>query len=330
MVLLKGKLLKTTMRHLISLKEQSAEDLRTIISLAARIKALQKSGKPTDYLHNQTLLMLFQKSSTRTRISFEAAMTELGGHGIYIDSRTTQFSMSDFKDEIRAVMRFGSALVFRALKSADVLEAASFNCIPVIDACSEKYHPAQALGDLLTMAEYSGGIEKIGKIAWLGIENNVSNTLVLASAKLGIEVVIAAPEADKESIDPELNAMAETTGKIGRTPDVPKALAGANFVHTDTWMNMEFFENGHVKPQFEEEFERRKKVFLPYQLNAKIMDAYAPTAKIMHCMPCHVGYEISRDAIDHKNSIIFDQAENRMHIQKAILLWLLEKENVVG
>ena len=152
------------MRHLISLKEQSREDLLTILNLAQKLKAKRKVGESVDILHNKTLIMLFQKTSTRTRLSFEAAMTELGGHAIFLDSRTSQFSLTDFGDEIRAVMRYGQVLMFRALKAADVIQAASYNQIPVIDACSEKYHPAQALGDILTMIEHSNGLENIKKI----------------------------------------------------------------------------------------------------------------------------------------------------------------------
>ena len=317
------------MRHLISLKEQSREDILTLLDLAQKIKAKRNAGELTNYLPNKTLVMFFQKSSTRTRLSFEAGMTELGGHGIFLDAKTTQFSLTDFGDEIQAVMRFGSALMFRAMKVADVEKAASFNRVPVIDACSEKYHPAQALSDLLTMAEKSDGVENIKKIAWLGIENNVSNTLMLMCAKLGIEVAIAAGDVDQTSVDPELNAMAEATGKVTRTKDAREAVAGADFVHTDTWMNMEFFENGAVKPSAQTEYDRRLSMLKPYQLNADLINSVAPQAKIMHCMPCHVGYEISRDAIDHPNAVIFDQAENRMHMQKAILVWLLEQEHLV-
>jgi ornithine carbamoyltransferase len=317
------------MRHLISLKAQTKEDILSMLSTAKKLKALRKAGTPTDYLHNMTLIMLFEKSSTRTRLSFEAGMTELGGHAIFLDKRTTQFSLTDFHDEIQAVMRFGHVLMFRANSVADVETAASFNTIPVIDACSEKYHPAQALSDLLTMDETSGGIEHVKKIAWLGVENNVSNTLMLACTKLGIEVAIAAPEIDESSVDSELRAMADATGLVTRTSSVSEAISGADYIHTDTWMNMEFFENGTVKPAFQAEYERRKTVFSPFQLNASIVDTYAPNAKIMHCMPCHVGYEISRDAIDHPNSIIFDQAENRLHMQKAMILWLLEREGEV-
>jgi ornithine carbamoyltransferase len=314
------------MRHILSLKEQSKKDITDILTMAIAVKKKRKAGNLTNLLPNKTLVMLFQKGSTRTRLSFEAGMTELGGHSIFLDMKTTQFALTDFKDEIKAVMRFGSVLMFRALKAEDVALAAAQNQIPVIDACSEKYHPAQALSDLLTMSEHSGGLKKVKKVVWLGIENNVSNTLMLACAKLGIKVVIVAPDVNKDSIDPELNAMAEETGNVSRTLDLKMALKDADYVHTDTWMDMEFFESGKVKPAFQTEYDRRKKLFMPYQLNAKLIDTYAPKAKIMHCMPCHVGYEISRDAIDHKNSVIFDQAENRMHAQKAMILWLLGKK----
>lgn len=317
------------MRHLISLKEQSKKELVTILEIAQKIKKKRNKGILTPYLRDKTLIMLFQKTSTRTRLSFEAGMGELGGHGIFLDSRTSQFSLTDFGDEIQAVMRYGQVLMFRALRAQDVERAASYNRIPVIDACSEKYHPCQALGDMLTMIEHSKGLKHIKKVAWLGIENNVSNTLKLLCAKLGIKISIIAPEVDGGSIDKELNNMANDTGLVQYTTDIAKGLKDADYVHTDTWMNMEFFESGKVKPAFEKEYAKRLKIFKPYQLNGKLIDSHAPRAGIMHCMPCHIGYEISRDAVDHKNSVIFDQAENRMHIQKAIIMWLLGKEKLI-
>jgi len=313
------------MRHLISLKEQSADDIRNILTIAALLKKKYRAGKPTDLLRGKTLLMFFQKGSTRTRISFEAAMTELGGHAIYLDAAKTQFALADFRDEIRAAMRFGDVLMMRLMRVEDVALAASFDQMPVIDGCSEKYHPCQALGDILTMAEHSGGLKKVKKIAWLGIENNVSNTLKLACAKIGIEVALVTPERNAASVDRELDTMANATGKVKKVLDIKKALHGADYVHTDTWMDTEYFENGKPKPEFEKEYKRRMKEFMPYQLNASLVEKYAPKAGIMHCMPMHVGYEITRDAIEHPNSVIFDQAENRKHIQKAILLWLLER-----
>src|SRR3989338_1184381 len=213
-----------TMRHLISLKEQTKEDIVTMVNMALAIKEKRARGELTNYLQNKTLIMLFQKTSTRTRLSFEAGMTELGGHAIFLDSRTSQFSLTDFGDEIKAVMRYGSVLMFRALKASDVIKAASYNQIPVIDACSEKYHPCQALGDMLTMIEHSNGLNKIKKIAWLGIENNVSNTLKLLCAKLGIEIAIISPKRHEPSIDKELDDIADKSGKVIYTTDLKKGL----------------------------------------------------------------------------------------------------------
>ena len=260
------------MKHLISLKEQSKKDIADLLELAIDIKQKREKGIATPYLKDKTLIMLFQKSSTRTRLSFETAMTELGGHGIFMDTRTSQLALTDFGLEIQAIMRFGHILMFRAQKVADVELAASFNRIPVIDACSEKYHPAQALSDLLTMVEHSHGLQNIKKIAWLGIENNVSNTLALVCAKMGIQVAIAAPERYIDSIDEELDAQLEATGKVKRSLDLKEVVSDADYVHTDTWMNMEFFDSGVIRPEFKEEFDRRIQLFTPYQLNADLIE----------------------------------------------------------
>ena len=222
------------MRHLISLKEQTKQDLLDILELAKKIKEKRSKGELTEYLKNKTMIMLFQKPSTRTRLSFEAGMTELGGHSIFLDKKTTQFSLTEFKDEIQAVMRFADVLMFRAETAKDVEESASFNKIPVIDACSEKYHPAQTLADILTMSEHSNGIENIKKVVWLGIENNVSNTLKLACAKLNIKMVIVAPKIHEISIDQELNQQVEDSKVVTKTLNLAEALKDADYIHTDT------------------------------------------------------------------------------------------------
>lgn len=304
------------MKHIISLKEQSPEDILAILDLAQKIKAETLAGKRTDYLKNKVLIMLFEKTSTRTRLSFEAAMAHLGGQAIFLDTRTSQMALAEFVDEIRAVMQFGDALMYRAKQSKNVEIAAGFDIIPVIDACSEKYHPCQALADMLTMIEDAQGLENIKKIVWLGIENNVMNTLMLAATKLGIKFTIIAPDKDPDSIDLELNQMAESTGLVERTLDLESGLKDASYIHTDTWLNMEFFDN-------KEELAKRKTKFLPYQINANLVKNFCPQAKIMHCMPLHIGHEISRDAVEHPNSIIFKQAQNRLHLQKGLLCWLL-------
>ncbi|MBU1626532.1 ornithine carbamoyltransferase, partial [bacterium] len=181
------------------------------------------------------------------------------------------------------------------------------------------------MSDMLTMIEHSNGVENIKKVVWLGIENNVMNTLMLVCSKLGIQFTIAAPGINEPSVDPELNKEAEATGLVKRTLDLEEALKDADYVHTDAWMDMEYFKDGKVLPEFEKQYKERIETYTPYQINAKLIDSYAPQARIMHCMGCHIDYEISRDAVDHPNSVIFDQAENRMHMQKAMILWLLEK-----
>lgn len=313
------------MKSLVSLKDVSKKDIEKLINSAIDIKKAPE--KYSQALKNKTLIMLFQKTSTRTRLSFEAGMTQLGGHAIFLDWRTTQFMIADFIDEIRATMRFGDILMYRPLKHQSLVKAAKVATIPIINGLCEKYHPCQALSDVLTMIEKSGGtIEsfKGKKVVWLGIANNVSNSLVQACTKLGAKIILCIAEKDPAAIDEELENEAKKTGLYEETEDL-SCLKDADFVYTDTWINMEFFdENGNVLPEFKKEFERRKKVFMPFQLNKALLDKYNCNVKIMHCMTCHVGYEITRDVINHPNSIIFDQAENRLHMQKAILLWLLK------
>lgn len=313
-------------RHILTLKDYTAEEIKTIINKAIEIKKNPEAY--SEILKNKTLIMLFQKTSTRTRLSFEAGMTQLGGHAIFLDWRTTQFLIADFVDEIRATMRFGDILMYRPLKHQSLVEAAKVAKIPIINALCEKYHPCQALGDALTMIETSGGsIEdfKGKKVVWLGLADNVSNSLVQVCTKLGAKITICVGEKDPAATDPELEGQAKSTGLYEETTDL-SCLKDADFVHTDTWVNMEFFDkNGDVVPEFKEELERRKKVLLPFQLNKALLDKYNSNAKLMHCMACHPPYEITRDAIDHPNSIIFDQAENRLHAQKAIILFLLGK-----
>ncbi|MFC2143545.1 ornithine carbamoyltransferase, partial [Candidatus Aenigmatarchaeota archaeon] len=301
------------------------KEFQNIIKKAIEIKKNQK--KYSQSLKQKTLIMLFQKTSTRTRLSFEAGMTQLGGHAIFMDYRTTQIKISDFFDEIRAIMKFGDVLMFRTLKHQNLVDAASVNAIPVVNALCEKYHPCQASADVMTMVEKCGGLNKIkGKrVVYFGIANNVSNSLIMACTKLGMSVTLCVPEKNPASHDPELEKIAKKSGLYEETNDV-SCVKDADFAYTDTWIDMEFFDMmGNVVSEYKKEYERRKKALMPFQLNKKLLDKYKSKAKIMHDMPIHPDYEISRDAIDHKNSIIFDQAENRLHAQKAIMLWLMGK-----
>lgn len=315
------------MKHLISLKEQTKDDIIEILDLAKKLKikpsdCSQLKNSKNNAFCGKKMLLLFEKNSTRTKLSFIAAAADLEGHYMVLDAQSSQAHISNMRDEIRAMMSYCDVLVYRALDLENVELASSFNMVPVIDACSNKYHPAQALGDLLTMSELSGGIDKIGKVVWLGIENNVRNSLAIVCHKMGIHLWIASPYAHQESVDEDLEKILSESPYIHRTKNIGEALSGANFVHTDTWMDMEYFNGSGIKPEFLNEFKRRKKLLLPYQLSATLLDKHGSNAKIMHCMPCHEGYEITRDAIDHKNSVIFKQAENRFHIEKAMLSWI--------
>lgn len=305
------------MKHILKDSDLSAQETEEILDLARAMKEEPNNYK--DVLANKTLIMYFEKSSTRTRLSFEAGMTRLGGHAIFLDKRTTQVSISDLKDEIRAIERYTDLIMARVKKHATLKEMAENIKTPIINGCCERYHPVQGIGDALTMVENGGSLR--GKnIVWLGIANNVSNSLVQVATKLGANVTLCVPEKDPDAIDTQLENSAKEMGLYDETTDL-SVLSDADFVHTDTWINMEFIND----PQFAQEKDRRINAFMPYQLNKELLDRYSSEAKIMHCMPCHIGYEITRNAIDHPNSLIFDQAENRMHAQNALMVWLLGK-----
>ncbi len=303
--------------NLLSLKEWNSKTIKQVIDKAIKIKANKR--RYCDILKNKTMIMYFEKSSTRTRLSFEAAMTELGEHAIFLDKRTSQMSVSELKDEIRAAARYADIIMARVKQQKTLIKMAESINIPIINGCSEKYHPCQALADAMTMIEHGGRL-KGKKIVWLGIANNVSNSLVGVCTKLGAKVTLCISEKDPDAVDPELEEEAKKAGLYDETTDL-SVIKDADFVYTDTWINMEFITDSN----FAAEKERRIKAFMPFQLNKSLLDKYNCRAKLMHCMPCHIGYEITRDAIEHPNSIIFDQAENRLHLQKSVILKLLGK-----
>ena len=304
-------------RDLLTLKDFSKEELEYLINLGIKIKKNPK--KYQDKLKRKILVMLFEKSSTRTRTSFESGMTQLGGHAIFLDWKSSQLSIgAELKDEVRSIERYCDIIAARVKKHKTLEEMAKVVKKPVINMLCEKYHPCQALGDMMTIKEKFGKLEGL-KLVYTGIANNVSNSLVAAGTKLGMKVTLAIPEKDHDAIDLELEMKAKATRLYEETKNLKSALKDADVIYTDTWVNMEFMND----PKFVEEKERRLKIFMPYQVNKKLLEEADSHAKIMHCLAAHVGYEITRDAIDHPNSIIFDQAENRLHIQKAILISLI-------
>jgi len=303
-------------RHLINFKNWNSEELLEIIDKSIEIK--RNPEKYRNALEGKSLAMIFQKTSTRTRVSFEVAMTQLGGHAIYLDWRTTQFVLADIRDETSYLSRNVDCIMARLLKNADLQLMAEASLVPVINGCDEKYHPCQALTDLMTMKEKKGRLEGL-KLVYIGVHNNVCNSLIEACTKLGVEITTVTPIIHEPALDEEIIEQAKKTGLYKTEKGVKKAVRDADFVYTDTWIDMELF----LDPKFKEEKEKRIKLMMPYQVNSQLLAE--SKALIMHDMPIHRGYEISGEAVESKRSIIYEQAENRLYTAKAILLKLLGK-----
>ena len=304
-------------KHMINFKNWSREELLEIIDKSIEIK--KNPEKYRNALEGKSLAMIFQKTSTRTRVSFEVAMTQLGGHAIYLDWRTTQFVLADIRDEVRYLSRNVDCIMARLLKNSDLMLMAEASRVPVINGCDEKYHPCQAITDLMTMKEKKGSLEGV-KLVYIGVHNNVCNSLIEICTKLGVEITTVTPIIHEPAIDKELLEEAKKSGFYRAETDVKKAVKDADFVYTDTWVDMELF----LDPKFKEEKEKRIKLMMPYQVNSQLLAE--SKALIMHDMPIHRGYEISGEAVESPRSIIYEQAENRLYTAKAILLRLLERQ----
>jgi ornithine carbamoyltransferase len=304
---------------LISLKNWSTADVIEIVEGGIAIK--NNPEQHTNSLTGRNLALLFQKTSTRTRCSGEVGMNQLGGHAIYLDWQTTNFALADLRDEIRVLSSYVDVILARFLKHEDVARAAEGATVPVINGCCDRYHPTQALGDLMTIQEKLGYVEGV-KLTYVGVHNNVCNSLIAAGLKVGMEVTVVAPEMNPASIDEELFEAACKAGLYKVSDQVGKAIAESDIVYTDSWVDMEFFTD----PAFEAEKERRIKAFNPYQLNKDLLAGQ--DVLIMHCLPAHRGYEIAGDIVDDPRSVMFEQAENRLHSMKALILKLLGHSSV--
>jgi len=302
--------------HLLTLKDWSSEQIEDLIDSSIRIK--KNPDKYRTSLKDKSLAMVFQKTSTRTRVSFEVAMTQLGGHALYMDWRTTNLMLADIRDETKYLSRNVDCIMARLLRNADLKAMAEASRVPVINGCDEKYHPCQAIADLMTIREKKGNLKGL-KLTYIGIHNNVCNSLIEGCTKVGIEITTVTPMINEPSLDKELIERAKRTGLYKTTLDVKKAVKESDVVYTDTWVDMEFF----LDPKFKEEKEKRIKLMMPFQINRELMKG--SNAYIMHDMPIHRGYEISPDMIESPKSIIYEQSENRLHSAKAILLKLLSK-----
>jgi len=302
--------------HLLTLKDWTSEQIQDVIDRSIEIK--KRPDKYRTVLKDKSLAMIFQKTSTRTRVSFEVAMTQLGGHGIYMDWRTTNLVLADIRDETKYLSRNVDCIMARLLKHSDLQTMAEASRVPVINGCDEKYHPCQAIADLMTIKEKKGKLKGI-KLVYVGVHNNVCNSLVVGCAKTGVKITAVTPMVHEPAFDKELVETAKQTGLYETTLDVKKAVKDADIVYTDTWVDMEFF----FDPKFKEEKEKRIKLMKPYQINNELLKG--SDALIMHDMPIHRGYEISTEAVESPNSIIYEQSENRLHSAKGILLKLLGK-----
>jgi ornithine carbamoyltransferase len=284
-------------------------------------KGVEIKHKPQKYrtaLEGKSSALIFQKTSTRTRVSFEVAMTQLGGHALFIDWRTTNFALADISDETQYLSRNVDCILARLLKNDDLQKMAEASLVPVINGCDEKYHPSQAIADLITIKEKKGSL-KGAKLVYIGIHNNVCNSLIEGCTKTGVKITTVTPIFNEPTGDEELLEEARKTGLWETTLDVRKAVEDADFVYTDTWVDMEFFTD----PKFVSEREKRVKLMMPYQVNRELLKG--TNAHVMHDMPIHRGYEISADVIQSPKSAIYEQSENRLYSAKSILLKLLEK-----
>jgi ornithine carbamoyltransferase len=302
------------MKDFLSINDCSTEELKELLSLSSQLKRLYKQGGRDLCLSGRVLAMLFEKPSLRTRISFHVAMTNLGGSAIYVKPEDIGGvgKREPVKDIARVLSRYVDGIMARTFEHSTLTELAKYATAPVINALTDWSHPCQAMADVLTIQEHCGKIKGV-KIAFVGDGNNVARSLAFACAKLGMKMVVAAPSGYE--LDAETIKMANQTlpGCISQTNSPAEAVASADIIYTDTWVSM-----GQ-----ENEKEERIKVFGGFQVNAGLVKRAPAGVKIMHCLPAYRDYEITDEVAEAENSIIFDQAENRLHFQRALLKKLM-------
>lgn len=302
-------------KHLISFDDWSDSEIQELLDFSLYVKKnrVYFSG----HLSGRTMAMVFQKTSTRTRVSFEAGMTELGGHAIYLDWFSSNFQISEIDFEAEYLSRNVAIIMARLKKHEDLLTLKSGSKVPLINGCCNLYHPCQALADMLTIAMDRGNMEGVN-LCYVGVHNNVVNSLIEITSSLGVNLVLVTPIAKPESTVENAIAKGKKRKTLTWEKDIRFAVKNSDYVYTDTWVDMEFFND----PEFEKEKQERIEIMMPYQINSNLLKN--SKAKIMHDMPIHAGYEITREIVESENSIIFQQAENRLDAQKAIILKLLE------
>ena len=306
-------------KDLISIHDLTVGEVATILDVAKKLKRKQKAGEPHQYLKGKTLGMIFSKASTRTRVSFEVGFYQLGGHPIYLNDAVTQLGRGEpVRDTARVLSRFVDGIMIRTFSHDSVKELAGYASVPVINGLTDLLHPCQALTDLFTIQEKLE-VLKGRKLVYVGDGNNMAHSLMFACAKAGMNMVCASPKGYEP--DPEILRLAqEDAEKTGCTitvdADMFRAAQGADVLYTDVWTSM-----GE-----EAEREERFAALHTYQINQELLNAARPGAIVLHCLPAHRGEEITEEVLEGPQSVVFDQAENRLHVQKAIMALLMSDE----
>ena len=309
--MLKGK-------DLLSIHDLSVDEVQEIIDFAAQLKTMQKAGVEHKLLAGKTLGMIFEKSSTRTRVSFEVGIFQLGGTGLFLSSKDLQLGRGEpIKDTARVLSRYLNGIMIRTFEQSKVEELAKFADIPVINGLTDLLHPCQVLTDLLTIREHKGKNFRALKMAYVGDGNNMTNSYLYGAAKVGMTLTVATPEnyrPNQKVFDNALADAEETSAKLSWTQDPVEAVRDADIIATDTWASM-----GQ-----ESEHDARKKIFAPYQVNKELLRNASKNAIVLHCLPAYRGEEITDEVLEDNAHVIFDEAENRLHTQKAIMALVMQ------
>ena len=304
--MLKGK-------DLISIHNLSADEVYEILDCAANLKVMQKTGIPHQYLKGKTLGMIFEKSSTRTRVSFEVGIFQLGGTGLFLSNKDLQLGRGEpIKDTARVLSRYLDGIMIRTFGHERILELAKYSDVPVINGLSDLLHPCQVLTDLLTIREHKGKNFRSLKMAYVGDGNNMTNSYLYGAAKVGMNLTVATPANYKPNAEVFENALTdaeETKAELIWTENPVDAVKDADIIATDTWASM-----GQ-----EAEHDERKKIFAPYQVNSELLKHAGKNAIVLHCLPAYRGEEITDEVFENNAHVIFEEAENRLHTQKAIM-----------
>ncbi|MBI5359336.1 MAG: ornithine carbamoyltransferase [Planctomycetes bacterium] len=305
-------------KHLTSIRDLSGAEIMDVLVQTKKLKALSYKGKNPQAMKGKVLAMIFQKPSTRTRVSFETGAFQLGGTAIYLSSHDTQLGRGEsVPDSARVLSRFCDIIMARVFGHSDIENLAKYATVPVINGLSDFSHPCQILADLFTIYEKGRKINKNLKVAYIGDGNNITHSWIFAAGKVGFRFVSASPsgyEPLKEVVEEARRDAKKSGAVIEVTNDPVEAAKGADVIYTDTWASM-----GQEK-----EHDARVKIFMPYQVNQRLVSSAKKDCLVMHCLPAHRGEEITDEVMDGPNSIVFDEAENRLHVQKTVMIELLK------